>query len=152
MITAEPDSVVPRPVSESCLNLVFDLERLVFSDPWTHGMLEDALAWPETIAICAGPFSALSGVIFLRAFGDEAEILRLAVNPAHRRKRLGSLLVERGLLLAKNRGAEKVFLEVRENNLPAIGFYKAHNFKLVGARPRYYADTGEAALVMAKSL
>ena len=35
-------------------------------------------------------------------------------------------------------GADRLLLEVRENNAGAIGFYAAHGFVEIDRRPRYY--------------
>ena len=46
-------------------------------------------------------------------------------------------------------GPEQSFtLEVRTSNAPAIALYERYGFKSVGTRPRYYADTGEDAIIM----
>ena len=42
----------------------------------------------------------------------------------------------------------EIFLEVRENNITAIEFYKKNGFKEAGKRKNYYRDTGEAAIIM----
>jgi ribosomal-protein-alanine N-acetyltransferase len=45
-------------------------------------------------------------------------------------------------------GTVELHLEVRASNLAAIRFYQAQNFKQTGARPRYYADPEEDAVLM----
>lgn len=152
MTKGPASEIAVRNTAPSDAEALSALEREVFSNPWTRNMLEDALLRPETIALCAGPENSLSGLVLLRAAADEAEILRLAVHPAWRRKGLGSILLRRGLSLAIKRGAATAFLEVRESNKAAVSFYAAHLFEVRGKRPRYYSDNGEAALVMARIL
>ena len=48
-------------------------------------------------------------------------------------------------------GADRLLLEVRENNAGAIGFYAAHGFVEIDRRPRYYRD-GATAVVMRRAL
>jgi ribosomal-protein-alanine N-acetyltransferase len=62
---------------------------------------------------------------------------------------IGSVLIEEALNKIQNAGIKKVFLEVRENNLPAIGAYKKFGFNQISVRKKYYLD-GENALVMLK--
>ncbi|MBI5844071.1 MAG: ribosomal protein S18-alanine N-acetyltransferase [Deltaproteobacteria bacterium] len=152
MTTGPSSSIVVRNAARFDADAMSALEKAVFSDPWTYNMLENALARPETIALCGVSESELYGSIVLRTAADEAEVMRIAVAAGHRRGGLGSLLLEKGLALAKNRCAVTAFLEVRETNRAAVSFYEAHSFELTGKRPRYYSDTGEAALVMARIL
>ena len=39
-------------------------------------------------------------------------------------------------------------LEVRESNEPAKALYRRFGFEEEGVRPRYYAETGEDAIIM----
>jgi len=48
--------------------------------------------------------------------------------------------------LARNRGAEAVFLEVRESNLAARRLYEKWAFVESGVRRRYYRDPEEDAV------
>lgn len=143
---------VIRRAKESDERALADLEQDAFSGPWTRSMYAEALARPETLALCATAGEDAAGLILLRTAADEAEIMRLAVREKFRRMGLGSLLLGRGLVLAQERGAGTVFLEARETNRAALSFYLAHQFEIIGKRPRYYHDTGEAAVVMSKSL
>lgn len=152
MTKGPASEIAVRNAARSDAEALSALEREVFSNPWNRCMLDDAFARPETIALCSGPETSFSGFILLRAAADEAEILRLAVHPAWRRRGLGSALLCRGLSLAKRRGAATAFLEVRETNKAAVSFYAAHLFEVRGKRLRYYSDNGEAALVMARIL
>ena len=56
--------------------------------------------------------------------------------------------------LARWHRAERIFLEVRPSNPPAIALYQSEGFNEVGRRPRYYpaASGREDALVMAMEL
>jgi ribosomal-protein-alanine N-acetyltransferase len=58
------------------------------------------------------------------------------------------------LQLARGRGAQRMFLEVRPSNGPAIALYHDEGFNEIGRRPRYYParDGREDALVMALEL
>lgn len=82
---------------------------------------------------------------------DEAELLRIAVDPAGRRKGLGRALLrasERDLGAA---GVRCLYLEVRVANAAARGLYEAEGWRECGRRPRYYRD-GEDAVLYAKDL
>jgi len=52
---------------------------------------------------------------------------------------------------ARDRGLEAIHLEVREGNRRALDFYARHGFAIVGRRPKYYQDNGEAAVLMKRA-
>ena len=76
----------------------------------------------------------------------EAELLRMAVDPAHRGQGLGRTLLEacqRELAVA---GMGNLFLEVRAANAEAIQLYRSCGWERCGLRAGYYPD-GEDALL-----
>ena len=117
-----------------------------WGEAWNRRQVRDALATPNTHCLLAhddagadGDSQALSATGFLlsRAAPGEEEILLLAVCPGRRRSGVASRLVEAFKAEAAARGAERIFLEVRENN-PAIAFYRLQHFNPVGRRRDYY--------------
>lgn len=74
----------------------------------------------------------------------EAELLNVAVIPEYRRRGIAEQLIRRFFLFSPG----DWYLEVRETNTPAIQLYEKAGFLRVGRRAAYYADTGEAAIVM----
>ncbi len=78
---------------------------------------------------------------------DEAHIMNLAVDEKARRKGIASLLVDRALKDAKDRGVESATLEVRVSNNGARALYTKLGFKEAGVRPDYYPDR-EGAVIL----
>lgn len=94
---------------------------------------------PETAEVrinCRPEIVALGGV----SAGPEAEILTIAVAPHARRMGLGSELLTELMEIARARGAEQIFLEVRAADSGAQEFYLRHGFSAVGFRRHYYLD------------
>jgi ribosomal-protein-alanine N-acetyltransferase len=56
-------------------------------------------------------------------------------------------LLQEFLALARSRGTEKVFLEVRESNLAARRLYEKSAFSESGRRRFYYREPQEDAIV-----
>lgn len=92
------------------------------------------------------------GFIALRIIGDEAEVLNLATDPSHRRKGHATWLLRAAEEEARFRGADTLFLEVRESNSPAIEFYENRGFVRSGLRPGYYRQPSEAAVLMMRKI
>ena len=83
--------------------------------------------------------------------GDVAELQRVAVDAGHRRTGLATDLLADVVRRATADGAERLLLEVREDNAGALAFYAASGFVELTRRPRYYRD-GATAVVLELSL
>lgn len=139
---------------------VWELERSCFSLPWSEEQCRAALAQPAFAAFGLWRGARLLAYISLYqaganldlAPGGELEILNLAVAPAMRRQGCGRRLLCLALQAGRKMGMQKAILEVREGNLPALALYRESGFIQCGRRRRYYADTGEDALVLERPL
>ena len=89
----------------------------------------------------------VSGYALLRVLQD-AEVIMIAVKSSMRRQGTGRKLAKRLIELAEADGAESIFLEVRESNIPAIGMYEELGFTVFGRRKGYYNSPREDALIM----
>ena len=119
-------------------------------EAWTRAQVEGSLALPHTYALLAGangePLTEgedAAGFILARRAPGEDELLLVAVRPEMRGRGIGKALIEWFFRTASNHGAEKVFLEMRDNN-PAATLYAACGFEPIGRRRAYYRTaTGE---------
>ena len=102
----------------------------------------------DALFLVAETGEGLAGYVVAIDAADEGEILNLAVAPGGRRHGLGRALVREVLAALAERGAEHVYLEVRESNAPARALYAAHGFKEAGRRKAYYRRPVEDAIVL----
>lgn len=79
---------------------------------------------------------------------EDAHITTIAVEPAHRGKGVGELLLNALIDHAYEIGGKQITLEVRVSNTAAQRLYLKYGFQPAGTRPRYYTDNGEDALIM----
>jgi ribosomal-protein-alanine N-acetyltransferase len=82
---------------------------------------------------------------------EEAQILDIAVDPARRGKGFAKALMQYAIIVAMDKGAEVLALEVRSSNAAAITLYERLGFVRVGLRSRYY-DGVDDAVLMEKNL
>lgn len=108
-----------------------------FDRAWTAAAFADLLSQPGVTAI-----TAPDGFILFRVVADEAEILTLAVRPQARGRGQGAELTRNAAVVAAAAGAQRLFLEVAEDNVAARALYRRVGFEAVGRRPRYYARPG----------
>ncbi len=88
------------------------------------------------------------GYLALSLLSPDSELLRLAVKGTTRRQGIGSDLLSRMIHEVKNGGVETIFLEVREDNLPACSFYRARGFVKIAERKNYYRSPPCSALIL----
>ena len=132
---------------EVALETLEQLENSCFKgDVYTKEQLEDIISHKELYKIVTverdGKVSAYA-IIFDNSVS--LEIMKIATLEEYRKQGLGALIIKE---LSKY--GRDIFLEVRETNEAAIKFYHENGFVDIGKRKHYYADTGEAAILMEK--
>ena len=129
------------------LDTLVALERECFRQSWSQATLADALADERYIVLLVRQDEKICGFALGWSIGEEAELARIGVLAHWRNRQLGEELT-RGLCMAfRERGAEAVFLEVREDNIPARRLYEKCGFLEIGLRKNYYED-GQNAVIM----
>ncbi len=94
----------------------------------------------------------LVGFVAARQAAGEAEILNIAVHRDFRRRGIASALLQAALDGFRRSAIARVFLELRESNLPARNLYNRHCFVPCGRRTAYYHNPDEDALCMLRRL
>jgi [ribosomal protein S18]-alanine N-acetyltransferase len=122
--------------------------RTPFADPWSEPSFREALGAAWSFGLVAEVGGDIVGYLIAREAGGSGEILNLAVDPPRRRGGVGRILLDAGLATLRRRGAEEIFLEVRESNLAAQALYLGAGFRPVGQRAGYYRNPLEDALVL----
>lgn len=142
-----------RPMRESDLDAVMAIEVRAYPFPWTRGIFRDCLRAGYSMWVHERAGEVLGyGVLSVAA--EEAHVLNLCTAPGSERQGLGARMLRALLRIARGQRAQRVFLEVRPTNAPAIALYERCGFNEIGRRPRYYpAHRGrEDAVVMALEL
>jgi [ribosomal protein S18]-alanine N-acetyltransferase len=153
-----PDLAV-RPTVAFDLDVLALLHAEAFAQigdqPWTREAIATLLAMPGAFGLIGFIDGTPAGLVIARGAAGEAEILTLGIVPDARRRGLARLLVDETASRAAAEGAERLFLEVAEDNLAAQSLYAGAGFVRVGRRPDYYARTSGArvaALILARPL
>lgn len=120
-----------------------DLHRFGLS--WSDAQIQSALDKD----ICLGLFESdrLVSVIIGRRIGPTFEIDMTITNSLDLKKGFMKKLLEESIDYLKTQGTKQIWLEVNEDNLPAIAFYKKMGFAMNSIRPKYYPD-GRGAILM----
>ena len=158
-LAAPPAQAVPgpapmlRPMQVDDLDVVLEIELRAYPFPWTRGIFEDCLRAGYPAGVLVDGDVAI-GYAVLSVAAGEAHVLNICVDPRVQGRGHGRRLLHALLHLARGRGAQRLFLEVRPSNRGALALYHAEGFNEIGRRPRYYPAQGgrEDAIVMAMEL
>lgn len=129
---------------------IYMLEKECFSDSWSLSTLEAQLSAEQAVWFIYEEDNKPVGYALGTEVCGEAELYRIAVLSSRRRKGLGELVINEFLGKCRDRNAEKVFLEVRSRNIPAISLYKKSGFEEISVRKGYYDD--DDAIIFVKNM
>ena len=127
---------------------IAEAEELIFSDPWTEADIISTISTEGSMCYTAIYDGAVVAYILGRQIPPEGEIYRIATVPEKRRRGIAYRLLDYAVKCERGRGLENLFLEVRENNIPAKNLYKSYGFREVGIRKNYYKNPSDNAIIM----
>lgn len=139
-----------RPATVADVDAVARLELDSFpGDAWTPAYLRTVVDgdMPTVRLLVAEADGEVVGHALLSVVFEIAELQRIAVGSAYRRRGLARALLASVVAAASAEGADRLLLEVRETNEPALAFYASAGFVEIDRRPRYYSD-GTAGVVL----
>ena len=137
-----------RTLDLSDLNAIEYIEQRAYPTPWSRSMFASELAKPTSICLGAFEGSDLVGYVINSRYVDAWHVMNVAVAPAHRRRKIATMLLDRLFGLTAGEGRRGYTLEVRVSNEHAIRLYERAGFKPRGIRRGYYTDNREDALIM----
>ncbi len=122
-----------------------------FLDGWSNDQLLSSFKRDNFLAFGEFIEDNLVAFITLTLSVDSADIEDVLVSRDFRRQGLAKGLIYKAERELKDKGINKIFLEVRQSNLSALTLYEKCGFKFVSVRKRYY-DDGENAIVLVKEI
>lgn len=138
-----------RPLELNDLASLHQLQLQCFDPPWSEEMLRARMVHPRSLNLGIFTGGQLHGFVLLSHLLDEAEVLEIGVAPQYQRAGLARQLLQHALQQLAQLGIERLMLEVRASNFPALGLYRALGFVEDGRRAGYYpAATGHEDAVL----
>ncbi len=140
-------------MNERHLSQVSEIENKNFSEPWSQDALKNAINDDKYRFYCLvddeGNVFSYVGIFVVCG---EGEIVSVATDEAVRGQGLGSILLSEVIVKEREAGTDKLFLEVRKSNAPAIKLYEKNGFMIDGVRKNFYRKPVEDALLMSLEL
>ncbi len=141
-----------RAASTLDIEKIARIEALSFSDPWSESAFKAFLSDGNCFLVLTVSDEIL-GYAVLGLIGDSfAELYNIAVHPEHRKKGLSTLLMQTLTDTARAHSKDRILLEVRASNAPAIALYEKFGFKVDGVRKSYYTNPKEDGILMSLNL
>ena len=128
---------------------IANIEKSVFDNPYTIETINNDITESRVHVMVMDDI--VVGYIICSNVADEAEIQRVAITPAYRRMGLATILIAYIVNIMPEYGVNKVFLEARVDNEPAINLYTKCGFVELSRRKKYYRD-GMDAIIFVKNL
>lgn len=133
------------------------LEAALFtSGAWNEAMIRQEMQAPMRTYIAdvytQGEQTLIRGYAGYFFDGYDAQIMTIAVAQDYQHQGIGASLLACLLESAKKLHAERMLLEVRVDNDPALRLYKRFGFSTMGLRKRYYQPEGVDAYTMSCDL
>ncbi len=138
-----------RTMTEADIPRVAELEKLIFTDPWSEKVYRETFTIPgvEYVVVCDDDTQEIIGAAGVRNIVGTGEITNVMLLPAYRGQGFGKRMLEELLKRGRALGANDFTLEVRESNTVAIKLYEALGFESAGKRPGFYSNPAEDAVI-----
>ena len=125
-------------------------EKENFPDGWNANMLLSSYKTGRFFGFIAEDSGKKTGFITYSVLIPDADVESVYVKKEDRRRGIAENLLAAAINSIEETGGKKIFLEVREGNIPAINLYVKHGFKKISVRKKYYGE--ENALVFCKEI
>ncbi len=119
---------------------------------WSETQVRGELCNPCSLLMGAEQGGELVAVVAANFVLDEGNINNLVTLPRHRKRGCARVLLLHLFAELKERGVQKLFLEVRRSNEAAINLYTGLGFDRVGERKGFYSGPVEDAVLYMKKL
>ena len=123
---------------DAVMDIMDDSFDPCFGEGWTAPQCAGLLPMPGVWLTMARIGFDASGFALSRIVLDEAELLLLAVKKQCQGGGIGQLLLDSFIAEARQRGARRLHLEVRQGN-HAVNLYTRAGFSEIGRRKGYYS-------------
>lgn len=145
-MTLEPEISI-RLAQPSDIEAIHAIDHICFSGPVAYDM-ETFMFYLHDRSSETWVADSADGVVGFAIFDmgsrGRAHFITLDVLPKHRKKRVGSALMDHARERARARGASALALQVAVNNQLAMDFYERRGYAKIRLIKNYYGDNTDA--------
>ncbi|MDO5770203.1 MAG: ribosomal protein S18-alanine N-acetyltransferase [Psychrobacter sp.] len=115
-------------------------------DAWDSQSINQLLSQDINQLLVAMMGEVIMGYCLYQQLFEQGEILRIGTHPSYRRQGIASRLLKVLFDRLKVEDVERLLLEVRADNAPAIALYERHSFEIIHRRKGYYQAANQPAM------
>ena len=140
-----------RPMRVADIDQVAQMEKEIYSDPWSKKMFLGHLSSPTSLDLTLETNEEIIGYACNTVIPEYLlTIDNLTIKKEFQKRGYGSILLAEIIQKGKEGGINTFTLEARESNQAAIALYSKFGFKVAGHRKRYYHSPVEDAIIMTR--
>lgn len=144
--------MIIREMHEEDAVFVAELENSIFNMNTKADTLADECKRENSVYIVACEGDSIIGYCTIIASFETADLCNIAVKEDYRKQHIAEMIFEYAVKKCRAKSVERILLEVRESNIPAICFYDKMDFEKIGMRKNYYSNPSENALILQKDI
>lgn len=129
------------------LKRVYEIENMSFDRSYGINMFQQLYEMGIGFLVAEDEGYVIGYVMFWIKYEFQGHIISIAVDKNYRRSGVGTQLLVKAIAILSLLRLDTIYLEVNENNVGAVEFYKSFNFKIDRTVPGYY-ENGDGAIVM----
>lgn len=139
--------MIIRKFTPNDLKRVFEIENMSFNQSYGINMFQQLYEMGIGFLVAEYEGYVIGYVMFWIKYENQGHIISIAVDKNYRRLGAGTQLLIKAIAILSLLKIDTIYLEVNENNVGAVEFYKNFNFKIDRIVPGYY-ENGDGAIVM----
>lgn len=140
-----------RPMEDRDIPYVSQIEKQIFSIPWSEKSFRDAANNPDNVYLVCECTGEIAGYCGMWTVMGEGNVTNVAVHPSYRRRGVAQAMLAEMEKRARDKSVTIFFLEVRQSNEAARHLYEKLGYSSIGTRKRFYERPVEDAIVMSKT-
>ena len=139
--------MIVRKFKPNDLKRVFEIENMSFNQSYGIKMFQQLYEMGVGFLVAEEEGYVIGHVLFWLKYEYQGHIISIAVDKNYRRSGAGTQLLVKAISILSLLKIDTIYLEVNENNVGAVEFYKKFNFKVDRIVPGYY-ENGDGAMLM----
>lgn len=139
--------MIVRKFKPNDLKRVYEIENMSFKQSYGINMFQQLYEMGVGFLVAEEDGYVIGYVIFWIKYENQGHIISIAVDKNYRRQHAGTELLIKAISILSMLRIDAIYLEVNENNVAAVEFYKTFNFKIDRVVPGYYEDS-DGAIIM----
>lgn len=126
--------------------------RQNFTHSWEEQDYLEHLEDRDKIHLVARMDGSIAGSCVVWCSFETADLCNIVVAESYRRKGIAQALLQEVFEQCRNKAVDRILLEVREGNTPALELYKKMGFHKISIRKDYYREPVENAVILQKNI